>query len=177
MIFLNFILKYVQDLYWFFSPCTRVMVWKFETYQFQWMWFRYKSIYIYIYISKSWSVAFIVATLQLSHINVHVIIFYLFNFLIIVFNIYLFLIFTLLQPFSLPYLFISPLPSTLISFTLFPFIFLYFCLFLFTPSNYKFVTISSILHIAIPHKNRLFLSLSLSLNFFGGFFIFLTSLL
>ena len=175
MIFLNFILKYVQDLYWFFSPCTRVMVWKFETYQFQWMWFHYKSIYIYIYIyiyiSKSWSVAFIVATLQLSHINVHVIIFYLFNFLIIVFSIYLFLIFTLLQPFSLPYLFISPLPSTLISFTLFPFIFLYFCLFLFTPSNYKFVTISSILHIAIPHKNRLFLSLSLS-QFFWWIFYF-----
>ena len=134
------------------------------------------NLYIYIYISKSWSVAFIVATLQLRHISVHIIIFYLFNFPIIVFNIYLFLIFKLLQPFSLPYLFISPLNSTLISFILFPFTFLYFCLFLFTPSNYKFVTISSILHIAIPHKNMLFLSLSLS-QFFGGFFIFLTSLL
>ena len=39
-------------------------------------------------ISKNWSVAFIVATLQLSHISVHVIIFFLSNFPIIVFNIY-----------------------------------------------------------------------------------------
>ena len=112
------------------------------------------------------------------------------NFLIIFFNIF-FLIFTLLQLFSLPYyfisplllqsfslpcLFISPLPFTLISFFLFPFIFLYFCLFLFTPSYYKFVTISSILCIVFPHQKNGSLSLS---QFFGGFFyfIFLASLL
>ena len=124
--------------------------------------------------------------------------FYFFRFSykhIIVFNIYFFLIFTLLQPFSLPYhfispllqsfslpyLFISPLPPTLISFFLFPFIFLYFCLFLFTPSYYKFVTSSSILCIVFPHQKKWFsLSLSLSLSqFFGGlfYFIFLASLL
>ena len=101
---------------------------------------------------------------------------FLSNFPIIVFNIF-FLIFTILQPFSLPYhfisplllqsfsllyLFISPLPSTLISFFLFPFIFLYFCLFLFTLSYYKFVTISSILCIVFPHKKKKWFSLSLS---------------
>ena len=146
--------------------------------------------------------------LQLSHISVHVIIFFLFNFPIIVFNIF-FLIFTflqhfffpylfispillqpfslpylfisslLLQPFSLPYLFISPLPSTLISFFPFLFIFHYFCLFLFTPFYYKFVTISSILCIVFSHKKKvLSLSLFLSLSkFFGRFFFFLASLL
>ena len=81
----------------------------------------------------------------------------------------------LLQSFSLPYLFISPLPSTLISFFLFPFIFLYFCLFLFTLSYYKFVTISSILYIVFPHKKKV-PSLSLS-KFFGGFFIFFSNFL
>ena len=114
--------------------------------------------------------------------------FFFSNFLIIVFNIYLFLIFTLLQPFSLsyhfisplllqsfslPYLFISTLPSTLISLFLFPFIFLYFCLFLFTPSYYKFVTISFILCKVFPHKKKRFplsLSLSLSLNFLVDFY-------
>ena len=99
-------------------------------------------------------------------------------------------IFTLLQPFSLPYhfisplllqsfsllyFFISPLPSTLISFFIFPFIFLYFCLFLFTLSYYKFVTISSILYIVFPHKKKvpslsLPLSLSPSLNFLVDFY-------
>ena len=83
------------------------------------------------------------------------------KFPIIVFNIYFFNIYTsstfplpylfisplLLQPFSLPYFFISPLPSKLISFFLFPFIFLYFCFFLFTPSYYKFFAISSILQL------------------------------
>ena len=122
--------------------------------------------------------------LQLSHINVHVIIFFFFNtnFSIIVFNIF-FLIFTLLQPFSIPYLFISPLllqpfslpylfisslPSKLISFFLFPFIFLYFCLFLFTSSYYKFVAISFILCIAFL-DNKKVVSLSFSQTF-GGFF-------
>ena len=105
--------------------------------------------------------------LKLSHISIHFIIFFLSNFPIIVFNIYFFNIYTL-QPFTLPYLFISPLLSTLISFFHFPFIFLYFCLFLFTPSYYKFVPISSILCIVFPKKKG---SLSLS-QFFGGFFYF-----
>ena len=121
---------------------------------------------------------------------VNLFIFFIFKKLkpIIVFNIYFFLIFTLLQPFSLSYhfifplplqsfslfyIFISPLPSTLISFFIFPCIFLYFCLFLFTPSYYKFVTISSILCIVFPHKKMV---LSLSLNFLVDFF-FLASLL
>ena len=150
-------------------------------------------LYIYLYISKSWSVVFIVTTLQLSHVSINVIIFFLSNFPI--FLTFIFLIFTLLQPFSplyhfifplllqsffLPSLFISTLPSTLISFFLFPFIFLYFCLFLFTPSYYKFFIISSILCIVFPHKKKKkvpSLSLSLSLNFLVDFFIFLTSLL
>ena len=119
------------------------------------------NLYIYLYISKSWSVVFIVTTLQLSHVSINVIIFFLSNFPI--FLTFIFLIFTLLQPFFLPYLFISSLPSTLISFFLFPFIFIYFCLFLFTHSYYIFVTISSILYIVFPYKKRFSLSLSLSI--------------
>ena len=95
-----------------------------------------------------------------------------------------YLIFTLLQPFSLPYhfisplllqffslpyLFIYPLPSILILFILFSLIVLYFYLFLFTPSYYKFVTISFILCIVFPHKKKKG-SLSLSLNFLVDFF-------
>ena len=79
-----------------------------------------------------------------------------------------------------PYLFISPLPSKLISFFLFLFIFLYFCLFLFTPFIYKFVDISSILCIIFPHKKKkkkrkgsLSLSLSLSLKLLVDFLFFL----
>ena len=113
----------------------------------------------------------------------HYLFFFNTNFSVIVFNIF-FLIFTLLQPFSLPYLFIcslllqpfslsyifiSPLPSKLISFFLFPFIFLYFCFFLFTSSYYKFVTISFILCIVFPHNKKV-LSLSLSLKFLVDFF-------
>ena len=75
-------------------------------------------IYIYIYISKSWSIAFIVATLQMSHISIHVIIFFLSNFPIIFFNIYFFNIYTFstFLPSLLFYLpttsptFLSPLP-------------------------------------------------------------------
>ena len=83
---------------------------------------------------------------------------------------------------SFPYIFISPVPSTLLSLFIFPFIFLYFCLFIFTSSYCKFVILSSILCIVFPHK-KLSLSLSLSLShthtiFFGVFFfIFPTSLL
>ena len=107
-----------------------------------------------------------------------------FFFFLQLFLTYIFVIFTLLQAFalpyhfispllqffSLPYFFISPLPSTLISFFLFPFIFLYFCLFLFTLSYYKFVTVSSILCIIFPHKKKKG-SLSLS-KFFSRFFLF-----
>ena len=101
--------------------------------------------------------------------------FFYLKFLIIVFNIYFFNIYTsltflayhfisplLLQSFSITYLFISPLLFTLISFFLFPFIFLSFCLFLFTSSYYKFVTISSILCIIFPKKKNGSLSPSLS---------------
>ena len=105
---------------------------------------------------------------------------------------FFFLIFTLLQPFSLPYLFISPLllqlfsisfifisllPSTLISFFLFSFIFFYFCFFLFTHFYYKFFIIFSILFIVFTHKKKSSLSLSLALNFLVDFFIFLAYLL
>ena len=107
------------------------------------------------------------------------------NFSIIVLT-FIFLIFTLLQPFSLPYLFISPLllqsfslpylfisplSSILISFFRFPLIFLYFWLFLFTLSYYKFIVISSILCTIFPHKKKFVsLSLSLSLKFLVDFF-------
>ena len=142
--------------------------------------------HLYLYISKSWNLSFIVATLQLSHISSTSLSFFflifLQLFLTFIFQIftlpqhfsypYLFIFPLLLQPFSLPYLFISSLSSTLISFFLFSFIFLYFCLFLFTPSYYKFATNFSILYMVFPHKKRL--SLSLSLNFLVDlFFIFI----
>ena len=57
----------------------------------------------------------------------HIIILFISNFSLIFFNIYFFFkYFQLLQLFSLPYLFISPLPFTLISLFIFPFIFSYF---------------------------------------------------
>ena len=89
---------------------------------------------------------------------------FLFPIFLKVFLTFIFLIFILLQPFSLLYIFISLLPSTSISFFLFPFIFLYFCPFLFTPSYYKFINISYIICIDFLHKNRFSLSLSLSLS-------------
>ena len=91
------------------------------------------SIYIYIYIKKLKRIIYCCYASIEPH-QFHVIIFFLFNFPIIVFNIYFFNIY-IFQLFYLPYLFISPLFSTLISFFLFSFIFLYFCLFLFTPST------------------------------------------
>ena len=115
--------------------------------------------------------------------------FFFSNFPIIIFNIYFLNIcnsptFLFPLPFHLPTtssIFLPPLhfhlpPSLYINIIfLFPFIFLYFFLFLFTPSYYKFVTISSILCIVFPYKKRFLLSLS---KFFGGcFFIFLASLL
>ena len=87
------------------------------------------------------------------------------------FFLYLFISSLLLLHFSLPHFFISPIPSILISFFLFPFIFLYFCLFLFTPSYYKFITISSILCIVFPHKIKKVLSLNFLVDFL--FFLYL----
>ena len=92
----------------------------------------YNTVHLYLYISKSWSVAFIVATLQSNHISVHVIIFFIFNFPIIfltlLIHFFFFLFFNIytLNPFSFLYFYISSLPSTLISFFLCLFIFLYF---------------------------------------------------
>ena len=73
-----------------------------------------------------------------------------------------------------PYLFISPLPFTLISFFIFLFIFLYFSLFLFTLSYYKFVTTCSILCIVFLTKKKV-LSLSIFwwIFFFNKFFLHL----
>ena len=87
---------------------------------------------------------------------------------------YLFISPLLLQPLSFPHLLISPLPVTLISFFILPFIFLYFCLFLFTPSYYKFVTISFILCIVFPYKKKVF-SLTHTIFWWILFFIFLAS--
>ena len=79
-----------------------------------------------------------------------------------------------LQPFSLPCLFIFPLPSALISLFNFSFIFLYFASSYLHPSYYKFVILSFILCInLLPHKKILSLSLSLSLNFLVDFLFFL----
>ena len=158
------------------------------------------KVYLYnLYIIKSWSVAFNAAALILSHVSIHVIIFFISNFPIIVFNInflniYISLTFLLplpfhlpttsptflpplplhlsilLQPFCFPNLLISPLPSTLISFFIFLFIFFYFCLFLFTLSYYKFVTTSSILCIVFPHKKG-------SLSIFSWIFLFFLQLI
>ena len=139
---------------------------------------------IYFYISKSWSVTFIVATLQLSYISVHIIIIFLSNFPIIFFLTFtLFLkkyIFSLSPTSFYPYLFIFPLSTTLyinilfispLPFTLpfhlpttlyiniilhLPFFFFFFCPFLFTTSYYKFVILSSIFYNLFPHKKKRF---------------------
>ena len=126
--------------------------------------------------------------LQLNHISVRVIIFFLFNFPIIVFNVYYFNIYTFPTflsslPFHLPTtssIFLPPLPFHLLT-TLYINIILpislhrsLFLLFLFTLSYYKFVTISSILCIVFSHKKKMF---SLSLDFLVNLFIFLASLL
>ena len=71
--------------------------------------------------------------------------------------------------YPLPYFFISPLPSTLISLFIFLFIFLFFCPFLFTTFYYKFITLP-FFYTLFPHKKRV-LSLLLS-QFCGGFFYF-----
>ena len=133
----------------------------------------------------------------MTHISVHVIIIFLFNFPIyIFFNIYSFFkIFTLFPTFFYPLPFHSspyyPLPSTLTSLFISPLPFtlsihlptthylniilhlslhlhLFFGPLLFTTSYYKFVILSSILYIFFPKKKRF--SLSLSLNFLVDFF-------
>ena len=127
-----------------------------------------------LYISKSWSVAFIVSTLQLSHISVHLIIIFFPNFPIIVFNIY-FLFYFNIYTFSN----LSPPLHFLLPTTLYINIILLLslhlplvCLFSFTLSYYKFVTIYSILCMVFFHKKKGSLSLSLSLSqFFDEFFI------
>ena len=109
--------------------------------------------------------------------------FFFYNFPIIIFNIYFLNIYTsptflFPLPFHLPTtssIFLPPLhfhlpPALYINIIfLFPFIFLYFFLFLFTPSYYKFVTISSILCIVFPHKKKRF---PLSLYIFWWIFLF-----
>ena len=138
-----------------------------------------------IYNSKTWSVAFIVTK---SHQRSRHYLFFFSFFNQFFYNCFwhlFFLIFTLLQTFSFPYLFIFPLllqsfslpylfnsppSSKLISFFLFPLIFLYFRFFLFTPFYYKFIAISSILYILFPHNKKV---LSLSLKFLVGFLFFL----
>ena len=132
----------------------------------------YIYIYIYIFISKNWSVTFIVVMLLLSYISVHAIILFLFRFSIIFFNIYSFffkyLYFLPLLPFHLPTTFYFNITLHLsLHLPL-------FCLFLFTPFHYKFAVLSSILYIVFPHQKKKKKALS---QFYGGFFIFLASLL
>ena len=114
------------------------------------------------------------------------------NFLIIFFNIYFFNIYTSptflsLLPFHLPTtssIFFPPLPfhlpTTLYINIIFP-LSLHlplFCLFLFTFSYYKFITISSILCIVFPSQKKKVPLRTLSLSIFWWiFFIFLASLL
>ena len=78
--------------------------------------YRNLYIYIYIYIFKNWNVAFIIITHLLSHISVHLIIFFIFNFpMIFFFNywftlfFFFFLIFTLSQTFLSLLLFRLPI--------------------------------------------------------------------
>ena len=67
--------------------------------------------------------------------------------------------------FSLFYIFISPLLSTLILLFLYLFIFIYFWLFLFPSSYYKFTILVPILYIVFPHTKGCF-SLSIFFSHF-----------
>ena len=99
----------------------------------------------------------------------HIIIIFLSNFATIFFNIHLFFKYLhFLQTFTFPYLFIYPLPSTLISLSFILSSFIY--LFLFTSSYYKFFILFSILCIVFPHKKVISPSLSLSLKFLVDFY-------
>ena len=135
----------------------------------------------HLYISKSWGVAFIIATFQLSHISIHVIILFLFKFCFNnFFNISSFFLISTFSPTFLIPLHLH-LPNILyFNITLYlslhlPLFCSLFCLFLFTQFYYKFVIISSIICIAFPH-NKGYFSLCL-LIFWLILFIFLTSLL
>ena len=142
-------------------------------------------IHLYLYISKSWSVAFIVVMFQLSHISIHVIIILLFNFPIIFFltfthflkNIYtffnIFISLTFSSPhYPLPYFFISPLPSTLISLFVFLFIFLSFFVLSYSQPFTINLSLSSIFYILFPHKKKKVLFLSLSIFLVDFYFLF-----
>ena len=109
--------------------------------------------------------------LQLNHISAHIIIFFISNFPISFFNIYFFNIYT--SPTFFPPLHFH-LPTTLYINIILPLSLHlpFFCPFLFTPSYYKFITISYILCIDFLHKNRFSLSLSLSI-FLMDFLFFL----
>ena len=103
--------------------------------------------------------------LMLSYINSHIIhpfsilslLFLILIFFLIDFPTYYHCFANISPPF---YLFISLLLSTLISFFLYPFIFLYFLLFLFPTSYYKFTVLFSILFIVFSHT-KCYFSLSL----------------
>ena len=113
-------------------------------------------MHIYIYISKSWSITFIVATLLLRHISSHVThllptlslsLSQLFFFLLI-FLTYCYT-FSNIFPSLLPFHF--PTTNYLISLFFYPFNFLYFWLFLFSSSYYKFPILSHIRCIVFSH--------------------------
>ena len=111
--------------------------------------------------------------LQLSHISIHVIIIFSFQFSYNFFNIHFFKIFTLFLT-SLHILpFIFPLLSTLISLFIFPFIFLYFVYSYSHPFTINLSFFSSILcKVLFLHKKKNYLSLSLSHNFLVDFLYF-----
>ena len=127
----------------------------------------YNTVHLYLYISKSWNVTFIVDTLQLNHISVHVIIFFIFNFPIIFLTLLIHFFFSFFK-YLHSQTFLLPLPLHLLTTLYFNIIlplslyFPLFCLFLFSHSYYKFVIFSFILCIVSLHKKS-FLSLSLSI--------------
>ena len=106
------------------NPYSMSILPKIHSNHFYFMFEYHLNLNLYLYIFKSWSIG----TLQLSYISVHVIIFFFSNFLIIFFLTFTYFlkIFNTLQHFLFPYLFISPLSSTLISPFIFSLIFLYF---------------------------------------------------
>ena len=126
-------------------------------------------------ISKSGSVEFIVTTLQLSHISVHVIIIFLSNFPITFLTFTYFLNIYTFSNLSLSLTFSSPT-------TLYLNITLFFLSFFFPVLSYSHpftINLSFSLlfftYFSLTTKKRF--SLSLSLNFLVDFFIFLSSLL
>ena len=87
------------------------------------------------------------------------------------FNIFISLTFS--SPhYPLPYFFISPLPSTLISLFVFLFIFLSFFVLSYSQPFTINLSLSSIFYILFPHKKKKGFSLFRSLNFEVDFFKF-----